>query len=92
MQRNNTQKPTKILTTNETHGTKLNALIITHEDKPIRPVINNIQAPPYKLAKYLSKKLNQLIKSPYTHATRNSMDLSNIRINNQHLGQKRPIC
>jgi len=38
---------------------KLNALIKTHkEDKPIRPVINNIQAPSYKLAKYLGKKLN----------------------------------
>jgi gas vesicle protein len=38
---------------------KLNALIKTNkEDKPIRPVINNIQAPSYKLAKYLGKKLN----------------------------------
>ena len=37
---------------------KLNALIKTHkEDKPIRPVINNIQAPSYKLTKYLNKKL-----------------------------------
>ena len=68
---------------------KFNALIKTHkEDKPIRPVINNIQAPSYKLAKYLSKKLNQLIRLPYTCATRNSvevvLDLSNIRINNQH--------
>ena len=44
-------------------ASKLNALIKTHkEDKPKRPVINNIQTPPYKLAKYLNKKLNQLIK------------------------------
>lgn len=68
---------------------KLNALIKTHkEDKPIRPVINNIQAPSYKLAIYLSKKLNQPIKLPYTYATRNSMvvaqDLNSIWINNQH--------
>jgi len=36
---------------------KLNAVIKTHkEDKNIRPVINNIQAPSYKLAKYLNKK------------------------------------
>ena len=34
----------------------LNALIKIHKDnKPIRPVINNIQAPLYKLAKYLKK-------------------------------------
>jgi len=52
---------------------KLNALIKTHrEDKPIRPEINNIQAPSYKLAKYLNKRLNQLIKLPYTYATKNS--------------------
>jgi len=67
----------------------LNALIKTHkEDKPIRPVISNIQASSYKLTKYLGKKLHQLIKLPYIYATRNSkeaeQDLSNIRINNQH--------
>ena len=49
----------------------LNALIKIHKDKPIRPVINNIHAPSYRLAKYLNKKLNQLIKLPYTHASRN---------------------
>jgi hypothetical protein len=36
---------------------ELNALNKTHkEDKPIRPVNNNIQAPSYTLAKYLNKK------------------------------------
>ena len=35
----------------------LNALTKTHKDnKPVRPVINNLQAPSYKLAKYLNKK------------------------------------
>jgi len=68
---------------------KLNALIKTHkEDKPIRPEINNIRAQSYKLAKYLNKRLNQLIKLPYTYATKNSkvaaQDPNNIQINNQH--------
>ena len=35
---------------------KLTALIEIHkEDKPIRPVINNIQAPLYRLVRYLKK-------------------------------------
>ena len=67
---------------------KLNALIKTHkEDRPIRPVINNIQVPSYKLAKHLNKKLKQLIILPYTYATKNSkevaQELSNIQINEQ---------
>jgi len=37
---------------------KLNALIKKHrEDKPIRPVINNTQAPSYKLPNILIKDL-----------------------------------
>ena len=68
---------------------KLNAVIKTHkEDKTIRPVINNIQAASYKLAKHLNKKLNQWISLPYTYATKNSkevaQELSNIQINDQH--------
>jgi hypothetical protein len=52
---------------------KLHTLIKTHkEDKPIRPIINSIQAPSYQLAKYLNKKIIQLIRLPYTYATRNS--------------------
>jgi len=43
-------------------------LIKTHkEDKHIRPVVNNIQAPSYKLAKHLNKKLNQVISLTYTY-------------------------
>jgi hypothetical protein len=46
---------------------ELNALNKTHkEDKPIRSVNNNTQAPSCTLAKYLNKKNNQLIKLPYT--------------------------
>ena len=55
----------------------LNALIKLHKDnKPIRPVINNIQTPSYKPAKYLNKKLNQLVQLPYTYATRNSNEVA----------------
>jgi hypothetical protein len=47
---------------------QLNALIKIHkEDKPNSPVINNIPAPSYKLAKYINKKLNPLIQLPYTY-------------------------
>jgi hypothetical protein len=56
---------------------KLNALIKTHkENKPFRPVISNIQAISYKLAKHLNKKLNQLIKLPYAYAARNSKEVA----------------
>jgi thermostable 8-oxoguanine DNA glycosylase len=56
---------------------KLNALIKTHkEDKPFRPVINNIQAISYKLAKHLNQQLNQLIKLPYAYAARNSKEVT----------------
>jgi hypothetical protein len=52
---------------------KLNTLIKTHkEDKPIRPDINNTQAPSYKLTKNLNKRLNQLIKLRYKYYTKNS--------------------
>jgi hypothetical protein len=35
----------------------LNAKINTHkDDNPIRTVINNMQAPTYKLAKYMTEK------------------------------------
>jgi CO dehydrogenase/acetyl-CoA synthase delta subunit len=55
---------------------QLNALIKIHENKPIRPVINNIRAPSYKLAKYINKKLSQLIQLPYTYAAKNSKEVA----------------
>jgi hypothetical protein len=67
----------------------LNAYIKTHkQDRPIRPVINNIPAPSYKTAKFLNKKLQQLVNLPNTYATKNShevaLDLHNIRTNENH--------
>ena len=47
---------------------KLNIYIKSQKySKPIRPVINNTQAPSYKTAKYLSKKLHNKMRLPYTH-------------------------
>jgi len=46
---------------------KLKVCIITHkENESIRPIIKNIQATPYKITKYLNKRLNNLICLPYT--------------------------
>ena len=64
-------------------------MIKTHKEvKPIRSVINDIQAPSYKLVRHLYKKLNQLIRLPCTYVTKNykevAQELSNIQTNDQH--------
>ena len=65
-----------ILVYNQTHkylvdikptAPKLNICIKHKQNKQIRPVIRNTQTPPYKLAKYLNKKLQNLICLPYTY-------------------------
>jgi len=54
----------------------LNVYIKTHkENKPIRPVVNNTHAPVYKTAKYLNKKLNNLLNLPCTYTTRNALEV-----------------
>lgn len=54
---------------------KLNILLKANKkDKPIRPLISNIQTKSYKLSKYPNKKLNQLIQITYTYATGNSKE------------------
>ena len=65
---------------------KLNTYIKTHkENEPIRPVINNTQAPSYKLAKYINKKLYHLLNLPNAYNTKNSQEiaeeLKNVKIN-----------
>jgi hypothetical protein len=57
---------------------ELNALINTHKinSNPIRPAINSIKAPSYKLARFLNKQLDYLIALPYTHAIKNSAELA----------------
>jgi hypothetical protein len=64
----------------------LNAHIKTHkQDEPIRPVINNIQELSYRIAKFLNRKLQNLIQLPNTYITKNSLEvaqeLHNIKIN-----------
>jgi hypothetical protein len=67
----------------------LNAYIKAHKwGEPLRPVINNIQAPPYRTAKFLNKKLQNLINLPNTYTTKNSQEvaqeLRSTHINENH--------
>ena len=64
---------------------KLNVFIKTHKkNEPIRQVVNNTWAQSYKIAKYLNKRLRNLINLPYTYTTKNSYEiaheLNNIQI------------
>jgi hypothetical protein len=55
----------------------LNVSIKTHKpDRPIRPVVNNIPAPSYKLAKFLNRKLMHMLALPHTFTTKNSLELA----------------
>jgi hypothetical protein len=67
----------------------LNAYVKTHkEGEPIRPVINNTQAPSYKIAKFLNKKFLCLIDMPDMFNDKNSQevarDLQDIPVNDNH--------
>jgi hypothetical protein len=67
----------------------LKARIKTHkENNPIHPVINNIHTPSYKLSKFLSEKLQQLIQLPNiytaTNSTQVALDVSNLTIKDNH--------
>jgi len=56
---------------------QLNAYIKTHkEGEPICPVINNTQAPSYKTAKFLNKKLLGAIDMPNTYNTKKSYEVA----------------
>ena len=55
----------------------LNAYVKIHkQDKPIGPVVNNIPAPSYKIAKLLNKKLQSLTNLPNTYTTKNSQEVA----------------
>ena len=61
----------KYLTNIKPAPPKLNIHIKTNKQNlPIRPVINNTQAPAYKLAKHMNKKLRQLLNLPNTYTIR----------------------
>jgi hypothetical protein len=77
---------------------KLNVFIKTHkENDPMRPVVNNAHEPSYKFAKYLNKRLNNLINLLYTYTTKNSYEMAQ-ELNNIEAQQsdyprhKRLIC
>jgi hypothetical protein len=55
----------------------MNVQIKIHkENEPIRPVVNNIQAPTYKIAKHLNKWLPNQIQLHNTYITHNSTQLA----------------
>jgi hypothetical protein len=68
----------KHLTQKKPAPPNLKAQLKLHEiDIPIRPVINNRTAPAYKLAKHLTKMLNQYITLHNQYVVTNSTNLAN---------------
>jgi hypothetical protein len=67
----------------------LNALIKIHKpDNPIRPVVNNTNAPTYKIATLLVNKLHEHLHLKYHYSVKDSIsltnDLTNLKINEHH--------
>jgi len=61
---------------------QFNAYIKTHKEQaPIRPVINNTQAPSHRIARCLSKKLDSLMPLPNTYMTKNSTEIAEEIVN-----------
>jgi hypothetical protein len=65
-----------LIQTNPTPPKLRARLKIYKGDIPIRPIVNNINAPAYKLAKFLNKKLLDLIQLPNTYNVSNSVELA----------------
>jgi hypothetical protein len=56
----------------------LNALIKLHKfNEPILPVVNDIHAPTYKLAKFLKRCLSETLQLPNRFTSHNSTQLAN---------------
>lgn len=67
----------KYLTQIKPQPPTLKAQIKIHKDnEPIRPVVNNIQAPTYKIAKFLNRWLTDTLQLPNTFVTPNSTSLA----------------
>ena len=67
----------KYLTQNKPQAPTLKAQIKLHKmGNPIRPVVNNVNAPNYKLAKFLTKNLKAYIQLPYQYNVKNSTNLA----------------
>jgi len=57
---------------------KIRGLVKVHKDNyRIRPLINWKNAPAYKIAKKLTKKLQTYIRFPYTYNVKNTTHLTN---------------
>jgi len=71
------KKQIKYLTQKKPRPPTLKAQIKLHKPgKPIRPVINNINAPAYKLAKHLTKTLNDYLNLSYQYNVQDSATLA----------------
>jgi len=79
----------KLLTQMQPKAPLLNALIKTHKpNMPIRPFVNNTQAPTHRLARHINKMLCNWQILPNTFNTKNSIqiaqDLKNLEIKPSH--------
>ena len=56
---------------------QLSEYLKTHKDnQPIRPIINNIQAPSYKIARFINKKLKNILNLPHIYNVENSQQVA----------------
>jgi hypothetical protein len=57
-------------------------------NNPIRPVVNNVQAPTYKIAKFLAQRLNDYLNLKNHFIVKNSTTLANnltkLKVNDNH--------
>jgi len=67
----------KYITLNPIPPTVRGVIKIHKEDSPIIPIVNWKNAPAYKLAKMLYKKLGVYIPLPYTLSANNTVHLMN---------------
>ena len=80
------KKAHKHLTNIQPKAPKLNAYVKTHtESMPIRPVVNNTQAPPHRIAKFINTKLQNLELLPNKYNikkyTERAEEISKLHIN-----------
>ena len=83
------KKQARFLSQNKPRAPNLKAQIKLHKlGTPIRPVVNNINAPAHKLAKFLTETLKEHITLPYQYNTKNSttlaQELKQFKLNTNH--------
>ena len=81
------KKAHKYLTNIQPKAPKLNAYVKIHkESMPIRPVVNNTQAPSHRIAKFINTKLQSLELLPNTYNIKNSTEIAE-EISKLHINQ-----